>query len=295
MNWEPFISCAITGAGDTAGKHPSLPITPEQIADSAVDAARAGAAIVHIHVRDPNTGDPARDAALYREVVERIRSSEVDVILNLTTGMGGDLQMGERGAEDTPAPGTDLVGARERMVHVEELLPEICSLDCGSMNFDDASLIYAQPPTYMRATAARLQELGVKPELEVFDLGHLSFASRMIEEGLIDSPPFVQLCLGIPYGAPATGDAMRAMLAHLPEDSVWSGFAVGRMEMPIVAQSVVLGGNVRVGLEDNLYLDRGQFATNEQLVGRAREIIERLGARVIGPGEVRERLGLWTG
>jgi uncharacterized protein (DUF849 family) len=292
VNWEPFITCAVTGSGDTAGKHPDLPVTPAQIVHSAVSAAEAGAAVVHCHVRDPETGAPSRELELYRDVVDGIRGADVDVLLNLTTGMGGDLVVGERGAEDTPGPGSDLVGAMERLEHVEELRPEICTIDCGSMNFDDDRLVYIAPPAYLRATAERVQRIGVKPELELFELGQLEFAKRLIAEGLIDSPPFLQFCLGISYGAPATGKALSAFVAHAPADAVWSGFAVGRMEMAMVAQAAVLGGNVRVGLEDNLYLDRGVLASNAELVTRAREIIERLGGRIAGPQQVRERLGL---
>jgi uncharacterized protein (DUF849 family) len=292
VNWEPFLTCAVTGAGDTAGKHPELPVTPEQIATSALEAARAGAAIVHIHVRDPETGAGSRDLELYREVVERIRASDVDVLINLTTGMGGDLVVGADGAADTPAPGSDFVGPLERLEHVAELRPDLCTLDCGSMNFDDASLVYVMPPAYLRESADRIRELGVKPELEVFDLGQITFVRRMIEEGRIASPPLLQVCLGIPYGAPATAQAMQAMVSTLPPDVVWSGFGIGRMEMPMVAQAVLLGGNIRVGLEDNLYLDRGVLASNADLVTRAREVVESLGGRLAGPDQARERLGL---
>lgn len=292
MNWAPFITCAVTGAGDSAGKHPGLPVTPEQIANAALEAAAAGAAIVHIHVRDPETTRGSRELNLYREVVQHIRESEIDVLINLTTGMGGDLIVGPGGAEDTPASGSDFVGAYERLEHVVELRPDICTLDCGSMNFDDESLLYVMPPSYLRASAERIKELGVKPELEVFDLGQLVFVKRMIAEGLIAAPPMIQICLGIPYGAPATARAMLAMAADLPPAAVWSGFAIGRLEMPMVAQAMLLGGNLRVGLEDNLFLDRGVLASNADLVTRAREIVERLGARVAHVDEARERLGL---
>jgi 3-dehydrocarnitine:acetyl-CoA trimethylamine transferase len=292
VNWAPFITCAVTGAGDAARKHPDLPITPGQIASAALDAARAGAAVVHLHVRDPETGVGSRRLDLYREVVERIRDSEVDVLVNLTTGMGGDLIVGADGAQDSPAPGSDLIGALERIEHVVELRPDICSLDCGSMNFDDDSLVYVMPPAYLRAVASRLLELGVKPELETFDLGHLEFARRLVDEGLVGAPPLIQLCLGIPYGAPATPEAMAALVGHLPEGAVWSGFAIGRMEMPMAAQAMLLGGNLRVGLEDNLYLERGRLASNADLVGRAVEIVQRVGGRVADVAETRARLGL---
>ena len=237
-NWEPFLTCAITGAGDTAGKHPDLPITPEQIANSAIEAAKAGAAIVHIHVREPSTGKGSRSPAYFREVVERIRESKTDVVLNLTTGMGGDLVVGQDGMNDTPQPGSDCVGPMERLMHVVELLPDICSLDCGSMNFDDDSTMYVMTPSYLRQSAVKIKELGVKPELEVFDLGHIELANRLIKEGLIDSPAMFQLCMGLTYGAPATTKAITAMLDHIPPGSHWSGFAIGRMQMPMVAQVI---------------------------------------------------------
>lgn len=292
MNWEPFITCAVTGGGDTAGIHPDLPVTPAEIAAAAVEAAEAGAAIVHCHVRDPATGKGSREPALYREVVERIREQNADVIINLTTGMGGDLRVGAHGAEDTPAPGSDLIGPAERIVHVEELLPEICTLDCGSMDFGEPDWVYVSPPVYIRAMAERLREVGVKPELEVFELGHLELVRQMIRDGLIEDPPFIQICLGIPYGAPSSTTAMKAMVDALPRDCVWSGFGISRMEMPMVAQAALLGGNLRVGLEDNLYLAKGVFASNGHLVERAREIVERMGARVVGPDDARARLAL---
>src|SRR5579862_47446 len=290
MNWEPFITCAVTGAGDTAAKHPALPVTPAQIADAALEAAEAGAAIVHIHVRDPETGKGSRGTELYADVVERIRSRGTDVLINLTTGMGGDVLVGPHGASDTPAPGSDFIGPLERLEHVVALRPDICTIDCGSMNFDDDNLLYVMPPAYLREMAARIRELGVKPELEVFDLGQLWFAKQMIAEQLLELPAMIQICLGIPYGAPATTQAMAALAADLPPGAVWSGFAIGRMEMPMVAQAMLLGGNLRVGLEDNLYLDRGVLASNGDLVTRAREIVERLGGRVAGVEVARERL-----
>jgi uncharacterized protein (DUF849 family) len=291
VNLSPFITCAVTGGGDTAAIHPGLPVTPEQIADSALEAAAAGAAIVHCHVREPDTGAPSRRLDLYREVVERIREHGRDVLINLTTGMGGDLVVGPDGAE-IPGPGSDMVGVAERMAHVVELRPDICTLDCGSMNFDDDSLVYIAPPAYLRESLRRMHELGVKPELETFELGHLNFVSQLIGEGLVEGPPLLQFCLGVPTGAPATTAAMQAFLAHAPRDCVWSAFGLGRMQLPMVAQAVLLGGNVRVGLEDNLYLERGVLASNGELVERARRIIEAMGGKVAGPDEVRNRLQL---
>jgi uncharacterized protein (DUF849 family) len=291
VNDEVIISCAVTGAGDTAGIHPGLPVTPRQIADAALEAARAGAAVAHIHVRDPETGAPSRKLEYYREVVERIRESSVDVIINLTTGMGGDLLVDD--AHPTvAAAGSDMVPALERLEHVEALLPEMCTLDCGSMNFNDGDYVAVVTPNQLRAMAARVKELGVKPELEVFDSGQIRLANRLVEEGLIEGTPLFQLCLGIPYGAPADTRSMLAMIDLLPEGADWAAFAISRMEMPLVAQAVILGGNVRVGLEDNLYLRRGVFASNAELVERAVTIVESLGARPLTPSEARGKLGL---
>jgi len=291
MNQEVIVTCAVTGAGDTVGKHPAIPVTPQQIADAAVEAAKAGAAIAHIHVRDPKSGKGSRETGYYREVVQRVRDSGVDVVINLTAGMGGDLEVDDQDPRKA-GPGTDLVNALERLVHVEELLPEICTLDCGTLNFGDGDMIYVSTPNQLRAGAKRIRELGVKPELEVFDSGHLWFASRMHEEGLLADPPMFQLCLGIPWGAPATTTSMKAMADQLPPGAVWAGFGIGRMQMPMVAQAVLLGGNVRVGLEDNLWLERGVYASNGTLVQRAVEIVRLLGARTLTPAEARQKLGL---
>jgi len=291
MNQDVIITCALTGAGDTVRKSPHVPITPEQIATSAVQAAEAGAAAVHIHVRDPGTGAPSRDPRLYREVVERIKETGTDVIVNLTAGMGGDLVIDP----DEPLkylPGTDLVGGLERLPHVEDLLPDICTLDCGSLNFGDGSNLYVSTPDMLRAGARRIQELGVRPELEIFDTGHLWFAKQLLAEGLLDDPTVFQLCMGIPWGAPADPGVLQSMVNMLPEGAQWASFALGRMQMPWVAQSMLLGGHVRVGLEDNLYLGKGVKATNAQLVERAVTIVEALGARVATPDEARLRLGL---
>ncbi|SCK15630.1 3-keto-5-aminohexanoate cleavage protein [Vogesella sp. LIG4] len=292
MNQEVIVTCAVTGSGDTVGKHPNLPVTPRQIADAAIEAARAGATVVHCHVRDPHTGKGSRDPALYRELVDRIRSSGVDMILNLTAGMGGDLQIGPGETPMAFGEGTDLVGGLERLIHVEELLPEICTLDCGTLNFGDGDYIYVSTPAQLRAGAKRIQELGVKPELEVFDTGHLWFAKQMLKEGLLDDAPLFQFCLGIPWGAPADTTSMKALADNLPPGAIWAGFGIGRMQMPMVAQAVLLGGNVRVGLEDNLYLDKGVFASNGSLVERAIDIVQKLGARTLTPEEGRKKLGL---
>ena len=292
MNTDVIITCAVTGAGDTVGKHPDIPVTPAQIADAAIDAAKAGAAIVHCHVRDPVTGKGARDVSLYREVVARIRDCATDVVINLTSGMGGDLFIGPEEAPTEFGAETDLVGALDRIPHIEELLPEICSLDCGSYNFGEGNLVYVSTPDMLRRGAKRIQELGVKPELEVFDTGHLSFTKQLIEEGLIDDPPLFQLCFGIPWAAPADVGVLKSWVELLPPGSNWTAFAISRNQMPFAAQSMLLDGHVRVGLEDNLYLERGVFATNAQLVERARKIVELMGARVLGPDEAREKFGL---
>lgn len=291
MNTNVIITCAVTGAGDTVGKHPNLPVKPTEIADAALEAAQAGAAVAHIHVRDPETGKGSRDVALYREVVERIRESDIDVVINLTAGMGGDLVLGT----DDPLrfqEGTDLVRGIDRLPHVEELRPEMCTLDCGTLNFGDGSLVYVSTPDMLREGARRIRELGVRPELEVFDTGNLWFARQLVEEDLVASPALFQLCMGIPYGAPPDVGVMQSMVNMLPPGAIWAGFGIGRMQFPMVAQAMLLGGHVRVGLEDNLYIDRGVFASNAQLVERAVRIIESLGGRVQTPAEARETLGL---
>jgi len=291
VNHEVIITCALTGAGDTVGKSEHVPVTPAQIAASAVEAANAGAAVVHIHVRDVESGQGSREVALYREVVRRVRDSGVDVVINLTAGMGGDLVIDQ---EDPlkPVDGTDLVNGLDRLPHVEELLPDICTLDCGSLNFGEGSQLYVSTPDMLRAGAKRIQELGVKPEMEIFDTGHLWFATKLISEGLIDPPPLFQLCMGIPYGAPANPQLLQAMVNMLPAGAIWASFAIGRDQLPWVAQSALLGGHVRVGLEDNLYLTKGVKATNGQLVERAVSIVEDLGAKVATPDDARRLLGL---
>lgn len=291
MNNEVIITCAVSGAGDTVGRHPGVPVTPEQVANAAIEAAKAGAAVAHVHVRDPETGKGSRDPALFREAVERIRDSGTDVVINLTAGMGGDWVPSEDDPS-LPGPGTDMIGPAERLAHVEELKPEICSLDCGTLNFGGGNEIYISTPAYLKAMAEQVKAWGVKPELEVFDLGHIRFARSMIDAGLIEDPPLFQICLGIPWGAGADTATMMAMRDALPPGANWAGFGISRMEMPMVAQAVILGGNARVGLEDNLYLDKGVLASNGELVERAVEIIERLGARVLSPQDARVKLGL---
>ncbi|MFK7993212.1 MAG: 3-keto-5-aminohexanoate cleavage protein [Granulosicoccus sp.] len=292
MNREVFITCAITGSGATQDKSTHVPRSPEQIANSAIAAAKAGAAIVHCHVRDPDTGEPRRDVSLYRELTDRIRQADVDVVLNLTAGMGGDLVFG--GVEE-PLPlieGTDMAGAAERVEHVRLCRPEICTLDCGTMNFAESDYVMTNTPGMLRAMGTLMMQMGVKPEIEAFDTGHLWLAKQLVAEGVLNEDALVQCCMGVPWGAPDDLNTFMAMVNNIPEAWTWSAFALGRNQMPYVAAAVLAGGNVRVGLEDNLMLSRGKFATNPQLVERAVTIIESLGATVIGPEAVRSRLGL---
>jgi uncharacterized protein (DUF849 family) len=290
---EVFITCAVTGSGGTQDRSPHVPRSPEQIANSALDAARAGAAIVHCHVRDPETGKPSRDPKLYREVTERIRASDTDVVLNLTAGMGGDMVFGD---VENPLPlnpkGTDMGGATNRMEHVVDCLPEICTLDCGTMNFNEADYVMTNTPGMLRAMGRMMTDAGVLPEIEAFDTGHLWFAKELEKEGVLKSPCLVQLCMGVPWGAPNDLNTFMAMVNNVPAHWNWSAFSLGRDQMPYVAAAVLAGGNVRVGLEDNLWLGKGQLATNAQLVERAGSIIENLGARLMTPAEVRVKLGL---
>jgi len=293
MNRNVFITCAVTGSGSTQDRSPHVPRSPKEIADSAIAAAKAGAAIVHCHVRDPETGAPSRDLALYREVTDRIRESDTDVVLNLTAGMGGDIVFGDT---ENPFPvneaGTDMVGATERMAHIAECLPEICTLDCGTMNFAEADYVMTNTPGMLRAMGQMMTDLGVKPEIEAFDTGHLWFAKELVKEGVLASPALVQLCMGVPWGAPNDLNTFMAMVNNVPTDWDWSAFSLGRDQMAYVAASVLAGGNVRVGLEDNLWLGKGQLAENWQLVERAGTIIENMGAKLMGPDEVRAQLGL---
>jgi uncharacterized protein (DUF849 family) len=293
MNREVFITCAVTGSGATQDRSPHVPRSPKQIADSAIAAAKAGAAVVHCHVRDPETGAPSRDPKMFREVTDRIREADTDVVLNLTAGMGGDITFG---SVEAPLPvnasGTDMAGATERVAHIAECRPEICTLDCGTMNFAEADYVMTNTPGMLRAMGTMMTELGVKPEIEAFDTGHLWFAKQLVEEGILSSPALVQLCMGVPWGAPDDLNTFMAMVNNVPVGWTYSAFALGRNQMPYVAASVLAGGHVRVGLEDNLMLGRGQLATNAELVARAVEIIESLGARVIGPEDVRRKLGL---
>jgi uncharacterized protein (DUF849 family) len=290
MQRKVMISCAVTGSADTPGRNPAVPVTPAQIAQSAIDAAKAGAAIVHVHVRNPETTRPSMNPAHYREVVERIRGSGTDVIINLTTGPGARFAPG---ADDPlkPGPGTTMKPAAERVQHIVELKPEICSLDMGSMNM--GPYVFVNTPGYLEAMAIAIRDAGVLPELEVFEAGHLLLAKRLIETGHIKPPGMFQLCLGVAWAQPATAEAMSYMRSLLPAGSPWFAFGVSMHQFPMVAQAVLLGGHPRVGLEDNLYLEKGKLApSNAALVEKAAKIIEILGDHVAAPADARQILGL---
>ena len=292
LNREVFITCAVTGSGSTQDRSQFVPRSPKDIANSAINAAKAGAAIVHCHVRDPETGKPSRNLAYYREVTDRIRDSDVDVVLNLTAGMGGDIVFGGTESPLPVAEGTDMIGAEERVAHIVECLPEICTLDCGTMNFAEADYVMSNTPGMLQAMASIMTGAGVKPEIEAFDTGHLWYAKQLVKDGIIGEDVLVQLCMGVPWGAPDDLNTFMAMVNNVPENWTFSAFSLGRNQMPYVAAAILAGGNVRVGLEDNLWLKKGVLARNEDLVLRAREIIEAMGAKVIGPQEVRDKLNL---
>ncbi|WP_457659807.1 3-keto-5-aminohexanoate cleavage protein [Sinorhizobium medicae] len=293
-----FVTCAVTGGADTVSRHPRIPVSPREIADASISAAKAGAAIVHLHARDPQTGQQSRDPELFAEIVSLIRDSDTDVIINVSCGMAGDLVLTETPQSQLAGPGTDLLGPVERLQHLDRLCrdpklkPEICTLDCGSMNFGDGDLVYLAPATYLRPMAKHMRSLGIKPELEVFELGHLAFVKKMFAEGLLDGSPLIQFCLGIPGGAPAEPFVLDAFKQLAPKESTWSAFAIGRDELRFVPLAVGQGGNVRVGLEDNLYLDKGVFADNEILVERAAALIKGMGGSVLSASETRRKLGL---
>ena len=289
MQRKVMIACAVTGSADTPGKNPAVPVTPAQIAQSAIDAAKAGAAVVHIHVRDPQTTKPSMDIAHYREVVQRIRDSGTDVVINLTTGPGARFAPG---AEEPlkVGPGTNLKTAAERVAHVVELKPEICSLDMGSMNM--GQYVFVNTPSILENMAVAIKDAGIVPELEVFETGHLLLAKRMIETGHIKGPGMFQICLGISWAQPATPEAMTYMRNLLPKDSPWFAFGISLHQFPMAAQAVLLGGHIRVGLEDNIYLGRGQLApSNAALVEKAARIVEVLGDHVATPAEARKMIG----
>ncbi|GAB3048786.1 beta-keto acid cleavage family enzyme [Virgibacillus ainsalahensis] len=289
MNKNVILSCAVTGAGETTEKSPHVPVTPKEIADSAIKAAKAGATIAHIHVRDPKTGKLSHDVNLFQETVERIREADTDVIINITAGGGGDFVPNEKNPT-SGGEGTDIQTPEERHEPVGLLQPEICTLDCGSVNFGEQ--VYFSPTDWLRKQAQLIKDSGVKPELECFDTGHIRFANQLAQEGLVEGNPMYQFCLGIPWGADADAETISYMKSRIPENADWAAFGIGRMQMPIVAESVLQGGNARVGLEDNLYLKKGQLATNEQLVDKAVGIVQSLGADIMSPAEARKHLNL---
>ena len=287
-----FITCAITGSGNTQERSSNVPRSPKQIADSAIAAAKEGASIVHCHVRDPETGTPSRDPALYRELTDRIRDSKTDVVLNLTSGMGGDMFFGPPSAPLPLKNDTDMGSAESRMEPIADCLPEICTLDCGTMNFGEGDYVMTNTPDMLRTMGRMMTGLGIKPEIEAFDTGHLRFAKQLVEEGIIENPALVQLCMGIPWGAPNDLNTYMAMVNNIPSDWNWSSFSISRDQMPYVAASVLAGGNVRVGLEDNIWLEKDVLATNESLVHKATTIIEAMGSTIMNPQQVRNLLGL---
>jgi uncharacterized protein (DUF849 family) len=290
MQRKVIISCAVTGSADTPGRNPAVPVTPAQIATSALDAAKAGAAIVHIHVRDPKSTKPSMDTAHYREVVERIRGSGTDVLINLTTGPGARFTHDERDPSK-PSVESVLKSPEERVRHVVELKPDICSLDMGSLNMGDR--VFINTPKHLKAMAVAIKDAGVMPELEVFETGHLLLAKRFIENGYVKPPGMFQICLGISWGQPATTEAMTYMRNLLPPDAPWFAFGISLYQFPMVAQTVLLGGHPRVGLEDNIYLEKGKLApSNAALVEKAATIIQTLGDQVATPAEARQILGL---
>ena len=293
MNMNPFITCAVTGSGGSQNRSPHVPRSPKQIAESAIDAAKAGAAIVHCHVRDPDTGEPSRRLELYRELIDRIRDSQTDVVVNFTAGMGGDLVFGD---PENPMvldlAGTDMAGATERIAHVAECLPEICTLDCGTMNFAEADYVMTNTPGMLRAMGQMMTDIGVRPEIEVFETGHLWFAKQLVEEGIIQDPVMVQMCMGIPWGAPDDLNTFISMVNNTPEKWTFSAFSIGQHQMPYVAAAILAGGNVRVGLEDNIWLAKGELATNAQLVEKAASIVDKMGATLMSAEDVRTKMQL---
>jgi uncharacterized protein (DUF849 family) len=287
------ITCAVTGNAPFNPRHPAFPITPKDIAAACIEAARAGAAVVHVHVRDPNTAAGSRNPDLFKETVDRLRDSGVDVILNLTAGLGGFL-LPDPADERRALPDSDVISAEERMLHLELCRPDIASLDIttGNQVEGPVEFVYLNTTRTLRAMAKRFQELNIKPELETFSAGDVEFGKALIAEGLISGLPLFQFVLGVKWGAPADSRTLLYMRDLLPLPAAWAALGPGRLQMPVVAQCTLLGGNVRVGLEDNLYLSRGVFATNGQLVERAKLIIESLGYEVASVNEARTLLGI---
>jgi uncharacterized protein (DUF849 family) len=293
MTRKVILTCAVVGENQYNQAHPNFPITPQQIADAALEAEQAGASCVHLHVRNPETGAGSRDPDLFLDMATRVRENGVKAVINITCG-GGGIFCPDPTDEGKAGPDSDMASAEERVKHIEMCQPEVCSLDvCTQNQLDgDKAYVYLNTEYTLRKMAKRFQALGVKPEIEVFAPGDILLANKMLEEGLFDAPPMYQIVMGTRWGLPATPETLIYMKSLLPEGAVWAAFGIARMQMPMVAQAALLGGNVRVGLEDNLYLSRGVFATNDQLVKRARSIIEGIGLEVAAPDEARELLGL---
>ena len=293
MKRKVLLTCAVTGNAPFNPKHPCFPVTPSDIAAAVIEAAKAGASIAHIHVRDPETAEGSRDVNLFREVVARVREYETDIVLNLTAGMGA-LFLPDPEDESRALPESDMATVEERIEHLVDCLPEIASLDVTTGNQVEGTMdfVYLNTTRTLRGMAKRFQELGVKPELEAFQAGDVLFANQLVKEGLVDGTPLYQFVLGVLWGSPADAETMIYLRNLLPEDCYWASLGLGRMQFPVAAQSVLLGGNVRVGLEDNLYLEKGVFASNGQLVERAVQIIDNLGCDVATPDEAREMLQL---
>ncbi|WP_428682462.1 3-keto-5-aminohexanoate cleavage protein [Sphingopyxis sp.] len=296
MSNKTILTCAVTGGAPYNKKHPSMPVTPKQIADACIEAASAGASIVHIHVRDPETGEGNRDRGHFREVVDRVRQTGTDIVLNLTCGMGAYF-LPDPEREGHMLPGSDVVGVDERVAHVEELLPEIATLDIVTNNQVEGptEYVYFSPTHTLRAMAKRFQAAGVKPELEVFGAGDILFGNKLVEEGLVDGPAMMQMVLGVQWAAPHGVETILYQKSLMAPGTIWGAFGIGREQMPMLAHTLLLGGNIRVGLEDNLYMSRGVWATNGQLVERAYTLVNAVGGyEVATPAETREMLKLRT-
>ncbi|WP_369791839.1 3-keto-5-aminohexanoate cleavage protein [Pusillimonas sp. T7-7] len=290
MQEKVIITCAITGNLTTPEQHPGLPVTPKEIADSALEASKEGATVAHIHVRDPKTGRPSMEMEHYREVMDRIRQGNPDMVINLTTGPGGRFVPSEEDPR-VAGPGTTLLRPELRVEHIAELRPEICTLDLNTMN--SAGQVVINTPTNVRKMARIIKQAGVKPELEIFDSGDLRLACDLIREGELDGPGLFSFVLGVNYGFAANPETMAYARSMLPAGATWSAFGIGRHEFPMVAQAYLYGGHVRVGLEDNIYMSKGVLAeSNAQLVGRARRIIESIGGDVASASQARKILGL---
>jgi len=290
MRIDVLVTCAVTGGADTTGRNSNIPVTAEEIARNVAEVAAAGATMAHIHVRDPETRLESWKKEHFIEVVDRIRDQGTDIIINLTSAIGIEIRFDSDNPSQLDPDNTDFWHPERRLEHIEAAMPDVCSLDVPIMNYNDTP--YCNLPEHVRILAGRVKEIGVKPEIEAFDLGDMWRTREYIADGLFEDPPLIQLCMGVKYGVSATTRGMIAMCDMLPENCVWGAFGIGAHQMPMVAQSVLMGGNVRVGLEDNLYLEKGIPATNAQLVERAVEIIERLGSNVSTVSDARRALNL---